>query len=507
MSRPNRRQVAGNPPRVRGNAEIRSLRPGDTAAPARQGARPALVVQRHRPGRAFVPPAAAPPNPPRAPIPSPPPTVPIDGNGVARGCRIPSSLQITALGFTKDVGGVIPSWVEATPHPNVQPDGQARSVEGVLTDSHISGTDFPFRPWHAYYDWNYKVRPDPQYRDLLSVANVRDGKGELECEWDTTFLPSYAWGQRGQRVWILGRWIFDCGHPTANGYRTEIHPPKAVVTFRSEAVKFLDNAGPTRATVASLYIGRRDTYFTTNINDQDYEFNIPLPPKPFGTATPRVLIRSMTGVPPVNPVITALPSAAKAVWLNVQVPLRGVVPHPQEYGLIVSGGWGDPKGTETAKVIKRRVTVSKIFMDANLDPIFRDEWYVYVCVNGRWKAFESLSGGDRSLNYRVDLDLHPTDKITLSLCGFEADSVHDLMGDASGVNATRVSAASTPPQARTVAGQVRNAFVKGLTAGFPDENDSISRLFVQHRASDAGTFLVRPHNRDYRLRYVIEARQ
>ena len=502
MARSTRRQPPQSQPRVTGNVDVGSLRPADAATPARSPSRPRLVAQVLRPGRAFVPAAAPDTNPPRAPIPNPVATSPIDANGLARGCRVPSSLRITGPGFNEEVGGVIPSWVEATPTPNARPDGQARFVEGVLTESHISGTDFPFKPWHEYYDWNYIVRPDPQYQNLLSVAN----RGVLECEWDTRYLPSYAWAQRGQRVWILGRWIFDCGHPSANGYRTEIHPPKAVVAFRSEAVKFFGNPGPTRATVASIYIGRRDTYITTNINDQNYEFNVALPPRPFSTATPRVLVRSMTGVLPVNPFVSALPSPANARWLNVQVPLKGIVPQPNEYGLVVSAGWDDRDGKEAKKVIKRRVTIETIFMDANLDPIFRDEWYVYVCINGRWKAFESLSGASRKLNYSVDLDLHPTDKVTISACGFEADTAHDLMGKASGVSPIRVSAASSNTQASSVAAQIRNAFLSGLTAGIPDENDSISRLFVQHAASDTGTFRVRPNARDYRLQYVISDR-
>lgn len=501
---------------VTGNAEVRARRAGDAPRPARTGARPVLAAQVHQPGRPFALKVAEFSNISLPPFlvtgqikPSPArPKKPIDSNGRARGCRLPSSVSIGIPGFSKDVGGVIPSWVEATPQPNDRPDGRPRSVEGILAESHISGTDFPFRPWHTYYDWNYKVRPDPQYLDLLSTANVAAGNGELECEWDTTFLPPYAWGQRGQRIWVLGRWIFDCGHPTANGYRTEIHPPKAVVTFRSEAVKFPGNRGPTHATVASLYIGRRDTYFTTNINDQDYEFDLPLPPKPSSTATPRVLVRPMTGTPPVHPVITAVPSSANARSLNVRIPLKGVNPHPSEYGLIISGGWSDPKGTEAAKIIKRRVTIKKIFMDANLDPLpfDRDEWYVYVCVNGRWKAFENLGGDSKTLNYRVDLDLHPTDKITISLCGFEADTADDLMGKNSGVDPHRVSAPSSDAQANKVAGQIRDAFVAGLTSGVPNENDSISRLFAQHAASDTGTFRVRAQKKDYRLQYVIAAR-
>lgn len=60
-------------------------------------------------------------------------------------------------------------------------------------------------------------------------------------------LPQFAWPAFGDRVWAEGRWIFDCGHtgvesishsdsiPNLKDYvkfETEIHPPRALVTFR-----------------------------------------------------------------------------------------------------------------------------------------------------------------------------------------------------------------------------------------------------------------------------------
>jgi hypothetical protein len=54
-------------------------------------------------------------------------------------------------------------------------------------------------------------------------------------------LPQFVWPSVRDRVWVEGRWIFDCGHTgLASGdsnvndvaYSTEIHPPKAVVTYR-----------------------------------------------------------------------------------------------------------------------------------------------------------------------------------------------------------------------------------------------------------------------------------
>jgi hypothetical protein len=79
---------------------------------------------------------------------------------------------------------------------------------------------------------------------------------DMEVEWDSASLmdekegsqrdfgavPEFVWPAVGDRVWVDGRWIFDCGHPgtpdaDANNaqyvkFGTEMHPPRALVTFR-----------------------------------------------------------------------------------------------------------------------------------------------------------------------------------------------------------------------------------------------------------------------------------
>src|SRR4029077_8720155 len=50
-------------------------------------------------------------------------------------------------------------------------------------------------------------------------------------------VPEYVWPASGDRVWVMGRWVFDCGHPAADSrqyvkFSTEIHPPRALVTYR-----------------------------------------------------------------------------------------------------------------------------------------------------------------------------------------------------------------------------------------------------------------------------------
>src|SRR2546422_1463814 len=72
--------------------------------------------------------------------------------------------------------------------------------------------------------------------DSASLMDVRDKEG-FQRDWGS--LPEFCGPSVGDRVWVAGRWIFDCGHPnTPDGtqthvkFSTEIHPPRALVTFR-----------------------------------------------------------------------------------------------------------------------------------------------------------------------------------------------------------------------------------------------------------------------------------
>ncbi len=441
--------------------------------------------------------------------------MPADGDGFARGCRRPGALTI--LG--KDVGLEIPGWVPIVGETALVRDhtsgktifrfkedfaGETRTVEGILARSHVTHTDFPFQPWHAFYDWNFHVRPDKQYTYLNSPANKHNDTGELEieCEWDTAFLPSWAWPQDGDRVWIVGRWIYDCGHPETNGHRSEIHPPKAIVSYRTEAVQFQENSGPTRANQAILFIGRDGGYWRQPINDQDYAFDLYLPPKPYAEAVPVLKVEPQTGALPVQPQFTPFPVGVPSA-LRVVIPLKGVNPHPDNYGAIISGGWSDPHRTENVQVKRFRVTVEEILMDANLDPTDTDEWYVYVGVNGRWKIFEDLGGASHKLNYSVDLDLHPSDQIHITACGREADEINGLMGRPTGLSWADVSARE---QGEDTAKKIRNGFLSlGLSLDPFIENEDIGLFSHFHPPQALNTVTLASSEKNYRLRYRIEA--
>jgi hypothetical protein len=173
--------------------------------------------------------------------------------------------------------------------------------EGANDQAHaeVSEEDLPWN--HYTHDFTIKVTPDPPYLPLLSswvrfpgasfsILNVPNGISvcaeaggapssdnstcvvpqeicpdlttgatchhtDMEVEWESASLmdegegfqriwgdiPEFAWPAVGDRVWVAGRWIFDCGHPGVPAaaqvrryvkYSTEIHPPRALVAFR-----------------------------------------------------------------------------------------------------------------------------------------------------------------------------------------------------------------------------------------------------------------------------------
>lgn len=424
---------------------------------------------------------------------APVPPKPIDGDGGARGCRKPGSIKIGIKHIkTKKVGGVLPAWVQATSAPNVRQHQRNLSytVEGQLVESKITHEDFPLKPWHTDLDWNLFVRPNAKYRGLMSKANLKrkTHPGVLECEWDTAFFPRWAWPQKGGRIWVVGRWIYDCGHPGKHGCRTEIHPPKAVASFRSEAVKLPGNRKLTFGTVAVLYIGRKGGYWTSPINDQDYEFRLPLPPRPTSDAVPRFKVNSKTGRLPVRPIITPTPKKNPKA-LKVVIPLKGIKPHPTEYGAIISAGWSDPKEFQIKKIVPVRVTI-KNFLDRRPVLARMAPTHLYVGVNGRWKVFilKPTKSGKYDLNFAVNLDLHrQTDKIHITARAFSTHKIHrKLMGKSTGLSPKIASERSTMKEAKKAAGKIRDKFLSAAPQF--SENGDLGLFSQRHLATMQGTF-------------------
>jgi hypothetical protein len=94
-------------------------------------------------------------------------------------------------------------------------------VNGQTVDSApvlVSGTverihgqrsgDFPST--HAFSDVVLDVHVDPEHEDKVATGN--DEEDEMAFEWEVVKYPDWAWPGFGDRVYGLGRHIFDCGH-------------------------------------------------------------------------------------------------------------------------------------------------------------------------------------------------------------------------------------------------------------------------------------------------------
>jgi hypothetical protein len=97
-----------------------------------------------------------------------------------------------------------------------------------------TGTDDPFT--HTSYDFTFNVKPDAAYEHLLGTGNFEGQSSEtarLHTERETATFPVFAWPDRGDRIALVGSWVWDCDHLTAAGEHTEIHPFRALWVERN----------------------------------------------------------------------------------------------------------------------------------------------------------------------------------------------------------------------------------------------------------------------------------
>ena len=436
------------------------------------------------------------------------------GNGFDCGCKKKNSLKIKVAVVTlKEFGEVVPSWVSAVKR-DARAGAKTRTITGVLTQSRISGTDFPLKPWHHSYDWNYYVKTDKQFFYLNSPANhgYNDKTQEsiMECEWDSAFVPLWSRPMPGDRVQITGRWIYDCGHPIDGKHRSEIHPPKAVISFREETDKFSGNKSLSRATQAVVYINQKGGYINQKINDQNYSFDIHLPPKPTMSSTPKFKIKRMTDSS-IDPIISPFPTEDPKL-LRVTIPLKGKSIPSGDYGVIISGGWSDPTGIDAKNIKKITVNITKAVFTKDNDPDKfynkkKDEWYLYVGINGRWRLFESMDKGERKLNHKIVLNLHKTQSVKISTNGYEADPIHDIMGVSVGLPLKYASSSRLTSQERKKAAiGIIEGFKKlgtDLLEGGDIENDKIGITNVTLRPIKRNNIRVRADLQDYHIKVSI----
>ena len=108
-------------------------------------------------------------------------------------------------------------------------DGQhpLNTIEGVVgRGAVLARDDLPYI--HDSHDVNIDVTVGPAYQNIYSATNkIVDRETALETEWEMGVhndgtderFPHEFWPTPGDKVWMMGRWVFDCGHVGALRYR------------------------------------------------------------------------------------------------------------------------------------------------------------------------------------------------------------------------------------------------------------------------------------------------
>lgn len=379
----------------------------------------------------------------------------------------------------------------------VEPQRKIRSAIGVAENVHVAAIDsFSNHDSHDL-DFELMLDPDPYQIDLLSIQD----EDAIGVEWETGIrpsethgdgarpsLPKWAWPSDGDRVWVDGNWIFDCGHPDEDTglYKTEIHPPRAIASMREQAGP-LPGTGltPVPITMTDLYISGRggftpnqlncgphitlgdhgstcgqdpppadDSYKTTRINDTDFTFNVCLPPRPTGAAFSHNVEIGPRNTVDIEPAIREVPATGAcqtapefdhASMMEVIIKLRNTATPPQSvYARHIAAGWVMPP---SQPLPLRRMTVlsTNLFEDHDLDPGDGELSFWWVNnnrapspwlrladhANGNMNSYDDETGfGDGEMTYTnasFDFYLRENQTFTLRSRGYEQDC-YDTIG-------------------------------------------------------------------------------
>ncbi|MFL6513797.1 MAG: choice-of-anchor D domain-containing protein [Chthoniobacterales bacterium] len=405
---------------------------------------------------------------------------------------------------------------------------QAMGIEAGNQASFISHEDTP--NMHYAHDWNMEVLPDPKYLWVLGPANFNAGfdhanYASLECEWETQnngrpFTGSYGHGNIGMPLWvtptagdkifIVGRWNMDNGHPDT-GDRTELHPVRMLaVTRRWNTVVPFSSAGGcvTRASQTDVFVsghgggankfpdqlsvvlnrnglgggamedvltqGALTAYYQFGpanssevdlittllggdddlikevagpsalgwtagpelrpVNDMDYDFDVPLPPRPAGATHPLVtMIQHPEHTTAVREVITYLndPDTGLPTYAHFHLPYHGA--DNGIYARTFKFYW------DKLSLPGRHFVVKMNNISFFLPPRMSGKAYMWADVCGQWvfltdvdpagflRAKDTLTGNLQNLP-AFDVYVDPTQNVRVFAQGYDQEEFDDLFG-------------------------------------------------------------------------------
>jgi hypothetical protein len=370
-------------------------------------------------------------------------------------------------GGVEGIKRVFPHWMSVWSEAPIGLYGTIAETDfdGNNQPSFITHSDFPMD--HYAHDGNFMLIPDPDYRWAMGTSNYfrLDGDqptreiGRMEIEGETQNagspnatdqgvmgMPLFATPTAGDRVYVVGRWILDAGHPDV-GDRCEIHPPRLLASIRKRPTVIPLTPGSGCMTYANqvdvmvnghggggnrffhvlsdvIGAGGRvqdvmpdttDYYsgdiftstglsaepFASNggydrapefqsINDMDYDFDVALPAPPSGALVPQVqVVKHSMDSTSVNEVITYTnPVGGLPTIAHIHLPCQGG--DNGTYARTLKFAWDKYK----APGRHFDVQMDSIKVLDNDDPfgiLETGEWFLWTDVCGQWINLSHLN--------------------------------------------------------------------------------------------------------------------
>lgn len=329
----------------------------------------------------------------------------------------------------------------------------ADGATGWVRHSHPATLDSPFD--HEWHDSNFYVDYDIPYGDPKSPQNINSDAnyrvnanfldygppekdhGPLparnqrvsEVEWDSSHFPEQFWPTAGDRFWMMGRYIWDCGHPDPPGYHTEVHPPTAVA-FTRYAKDITGEAAPNTLTCQTrVYIHGKSGithydrfplpdltkfgYYDSPVATRNYDFAIDLPPNSSTNGEPFAKVVDLPYGGPA-PVLDLKKEPGK-VWVHYPLALGDPSPD-RKFGAVIVSGWKTPVPNSPG-FTKVKVEVEKIVIRKRHTPLCQADWNLWLNVNGQWSkipnTFGMIDGSPISVNFSTAVDMPNTDDARL----------------------------------------------------------------------------------------------
>jgi hypothetical protein len=399
------------------------------------------------------------------------------------------------------------AWVDAFASSTDQP----LIVAGHAVTSHVSNSDLPFN--HSSHDWVIDVDTDDAYRRYHSDANPvgPNGRMLLHTEWELNALrDAWAWlPAAGDRVWIAGRWVFDCAHPEK--CRTEIHPPQALASWGPGTfVDDVTGAPVEGVQVKAIVSANGGVCFRWEEAAKPLRFAVALPARPSGNAEPILLSESNKSSPSIGPVVEG-----PEPYVEITLPYAPGDELPWEpYLATIHLGWRSAADTREWRRVRVNLESVRILHTHDLPPDRAGEWNLWARINGTWRqllrdrkvgqsATIPLEGATAVLDIPMPEDsTRPV--LSIETTGWEGDAIDKICRFDGAPEATRrlPDLPGLPDRDDVLKWIVRQA---GKV-----QNERLGHLLAEHRWDDLdapGRFIRESshHGRpDFALEYTIE---